>query len=68
MVIISNSQRDDLVRQLRTLCEKVEVKDTKTFNARRRALKLIRLLADKPAVSAGALPINTNKSNEIKQP
>lgn len=55
MIIISNKQRDDVVRFLGLLCETLQGSDTNTFNTRRLARKLAGTLAAKHPLSASEL-------------
>lgn len=53
MIQISNSQRDEICRYLQMLFAMLEDKrDNRSYNARRRAGKLLRILRAKTPVSA----------------
>lgn len=55
MIVISNRQRDDLVRYLDLLCERMQGKSTKEYNTKRLALKLKRTLSEKQPLTAEEL-------------
>lgn len=55
MIVISNQQRDDIVRYLDLLCDELKKhgqRDTRSFNARRRAAILRKQLMKKDPVPA----------------
>lgn len=52
MVIISNSQREQILRYIDLLCATLQDDSTRTYNIKRMAKILARKLADKPTVSA----------------
>lgn len=56
MIIISNAQRDQVVRYLNVLCGKLNDKDTKTYNIKRLSRKLIAQLEAK-------LPVQDKNDN-----
>ena len=51
MIIISNKQRDDIVRYIELMCENMKSTDTKTYNTKRLAMKLHRVLKAKQPLS-----------------
>lgn len=55
MIVISNRQRDDLVRYIDLLCERLQGKSTKEFNTKRLAIKLKRTLLEKQPLTAEEL-------------
>jgi len=55
MIIISNSQRDQILRYLDLLCESLTGADTRTYNTKRLARKLAKRLREKESVSADEL-------------
>ena len=50
--MISNRQRDELVKFLDLLCERLNGKTTKEYNTKRLALKLSRTLSKKQPLTA----------------
>ncbi|MBR5282883.1 MAG: hypothetical protein IKU22_08920 [Alistipes sp.] len=52
MIVISNRQRDELVKFLDLLCERLNGKTTKEYNTKRLALKLSRTLSKKQPLAA----------------
>lgn len=57
MIMISNKQRDDIVRYLTEFTEGLQsVKSTRTYNTRRLARKLIQVLSAKKPVPFSELP------------
>lgn len=52
MILISNKQRDDLVKYLDLLCERLQGKTTREYNTKRLALKLSRTLSKKQPLTA----------------
>lgn len=52
MIVISNRQRDDLVRYIDLLCERLQGKSTREINTKRLALKLKRTLLEKQPLTA----------------
>ena len=52
MIVISNRQRDELVKFLDLLCERLNGKTTKEYNTKRLALKLSRTLSKKQPLTA----------------
>lgn len=57
MIMISNKQRDDIVRYLTEFTEGLQsVKSTRTYNTRRLARKLIQVLSAKKPVPLSELP------------
>lgn len=59
MIIISNSQRDQIVRFLDVLCQVLTGEDTRTYNTKRLARNLNKRLRDKQPVSADELAANS---------
>ena len=55
MIIISNSQRDQILRYIDILCESLTGEDTRTYNTKRLAKNLARRLKAKESVSAEEL-------------
>lgn len=55
MIIISNSQRDQILRYIDILCESLTGEDTRTYNTKRLAKNLARRLRAKESVSAEEL-------------
>lgn len=51
MVIISNSQRDYIVKYLGLLCDTLQGDSTKVYNTKRIARKLVKNLQSRPVVS-----------------
>lgn len=51
MIIISNSQRDQIVRYLDMLCDSLQGTDTRTYNTKRLARILSKKLQGKKPVS-----------------
>ena len=57
MIMISNKQRDDIVRYLTEFTEGMQsVKSTRAYNTRRLARKLVQVLSDKKPVPLSELP------------
>ena len=57
MIMISNKQRDDIIRYLTEFTEGLQsVKSTRTYNTRRLARKLIQVLSAKKPVPLSELP------------
>ena len=55
MIIISNSQRDYIVKYIEIMCEALTGDDNKTYNIKRMARKLQRQLVEKQPVKADEL-------------
>lgn len=55
MIIISNTQRDQILRYLELLCDTLPGEDLKTFNTKRLARNLAKRLRAKESVSAAEL-------------
>lgn len=51
MIIISNKQRDDMMRYIELMCENMRGTDNKTYNTKRLAMKLYRALEAKQPLS-----------------
>lgn len=57
MIMISNKQRDDIVRYLTEFTEGMQsVKSTRAYNTRRLARKLVQVLSEKKPVPLSELP------------
>jgi len=57
MIMISNKQRDDIVRYLTEFTEGMQsVKSTRAYNTRRLARKLVQVLSTKKPVPLSELP------------
>lgn len=50
MILISNKQRDDIVRYIDLMCEALTSNDLRTFNTKRLARKLAKQLRQKQPV------------------
>lgn len=61
MIIISNSQRDQIVRFLDVLCQVLTGEDTRTYNTKRLARNLNKRLREKKPVSADELSAYSRK-------
>lgn len=66
MIIISNKQRDDIVRYLDLLCQFLEGNDTRTYNTKRLARILSKKLNSKQQISASELPEQLKKFSQTK--
>ena len=69
MILISNSQRDEMVRYIDALCEALQPslgKSTRAHNTVRLAKKLRARLAAKQPVRASELPERLNFSRKTK--
>lgn len=55
MIVISNRQRDDIVKYIDQLCDRLQSKSTREYNTKRLALKLKRTLQEKQPLSAAEL-------------
>lgn len=55
MIIISNNQRDQILRYIDLLCESLTGTDTRTYNTKRLAKNLAKRLRAKESVSADEL-------------
>lgn len=62
MIIISNKQRDDILRYIELMCQNMQGKDNRTFNTKRLAMILHRTLKQKQPVSKSDLPEQLKKS------
>ncbi len=56
MIIISNRQRDDILRYIDLMCEALQGQDTRTYNTKRLARNLAARLKAKQQFSASDLP------------
>lgn len=61
MILISNSQRDEIVRYLTDYVEHTQAGGTRAFNARRLARKLARALSEKRPIDRSELPEQLRK-------
>lgn len=52
MILISNSQRDYIVKYLGLLCETLQGDSTRIYNTKRLARKLMKNLQSRPVVDA----------------
>lgn len=66
MILISNKQRDDIVRYLDTLCQCLTGRDSRTVNTKRLARNLAKGLKAKQPFDASALPDIIKNSSKIK--
>ena len=57
MIIISNKQRDDILRYIELMCDNLHGQDTRTFNTKRLARNLANRLKAKQPFSASDLPV-----------
>lgn len=55
MIVISNKQRDELVRYIDLLCESLQGNSNKVYNTKRLALRLKRSLLSKQPIAAEEL-------------
>ena len=55
MIIISNSQRDQILRIIEQLCQPKQGDDNRTYNVKRIARNLAKRLREKESVSADEL-------------
>jgi hypothetical protein len=51
MIVISNSQRDQILRYLDMLCKELKGDDNRTYNTKRLARKLVKALREKKPVN-----------------
>lgn len=51
MIVISNKQRDDILRYIELMCANMTQTDNRTYNAKRLAIRLYRILKAKPTIS-----------------
>lgn len=58
MVIISNRQRDDIIRYIDLMCEAMQGQDTRTYNTKRLARNLAARLKAKQSFPASDLPVH----------
>lgn len=66
MIIISNKQRDDILRYIDLMCEALQGEDTRTFNTKRLARNLANRLKAKPSFAASDLPVQLKTHAKIK--
>jgi len=66
MIIISNRQRDDILRYIDLLCETLQGKDTRTYNTKRLARNLASRLKAKQPFAASDLPVQLKNLGKRK--
>lgn len=66
MIIISNKQRDDILRYIDLMCEALQGKDTRTHNTKRLARNLANKLKAKQPIDASDLPAQLKNLAKIK--
>ena len=66
MIVISNKQRDDIVRYLELLCQTLEVTDTRTADTKRLARILSKRLDAKQPISSDELTERLKIHKQIK--
>lgn len=66
MIIISNRQRDDILRYIELLCETLQGKDTRTYNTKRLARNLAARLKAKQPFAASDLPVQLKNLGKRK--
>ena len=66
MIIISNKQRDDILRYIELLCENLKGQDTRTYNTKRLAHNLAQRLKAKQPFAASDLPVQLKNLGKIK--
>lgn len=66
MIVISNSQRDYIVKYIDLMCEALTGNDNKTYNTKRMARKLQRQLIDKQPIKANELSSLLKNSSSQK--
>lgn len=64
MIIISNSERDQIVRFIDILCQVLKGDDTRTYNTKRLARNLQKRLRNKQPVSANELIAANNRKQQ----
>ena len=65
MIIISNSERDNIVRYIELMCQHMAGEDTRTYNTKRLARKLAAKLKAKQPLSASELCVKNNHSSKV---
>lgn len=66
MIIISNKQRDDILRYIDLMCEALQGNDTRTFNTKRLARNLANRLKAKQSFATSDLPVQLKNLAKIK--
>lgn len=66
MIVISNKQRDDIVRYLDLLCQALHGDDTRTYNTKRLARILSKRLNAKQPISSEELTERLKNQKQIK--
>lgn len=66
MIVISNKQRDDIVRYLELLCQTLQGDDTRTYNTKRLARILSKRLDAKTPISSDELTDRLKNQSQIK--
>lgn len=66
MIIISNKQRDDILRYIDLMCEALQGKDTRTYNTKRLARNLANRLKAKQPFDASDLPVQLQNLAKTK--
>lgn len=66
MIIISNKQRDDILRYIDLMCEALQGKDTRTYNTKRLARNLANKLKAKHSFAASDLPVQLKNHAKTK--
>ncbi len=66
MILLSNKQRDDIVRYLDILCRTLTSRDSQTVNTKRLVRNLAKGLKAKQPFDASALPDNLKNFAKIK--
>lgn len=66
MIVISNKQRDDIVRYLDLLCQTLQGNDTRTYNTKRLARILSKRLNAKKPIPSDELTERLKNQEQIK--
>lgn len=66
MIIISNKQRDDILRYIELMCENMKGTDNKKYNTKRLAMKLHRVLEAKQPFSKEELTARLKIPMDLK--
>lgn len=66
MIVISNKQRDDIVRYLDLLCQTLQGTDTRTYNTKQLARILSKRLNAKQPISSDELTDKLKNRTSIK--
>ena len=64
MFIISNSQRDLILRVIDTLCGEVKGEDNRTYNIKRMARRFAKTLRGKQPVNGSELTADNNQNQQ----